>query len=101
LVARSIQRFELFKDARGEFRFHLKAANGEIIASGEGYKSKAGRGERHQIGADQRARGRGGGPDREVRSASGEFVAFVEEFVDLATRRRATVLADGTAHGSD
>lgn len=23
------------------FRFHLKAANGEIIASGQGYKSKA------------------------------------------------------------
>jgi uncharacterized protein YegP (UPF0339 family) len=26
---------------RGEYRFHLKAANGEIIASSEGYKSKA------------------------------------------------------------
>ncbi len=33
--------FELFKDARGEFRFHLKAANGEIVASSEGYGSKA------------------------------------------------------------
>ena len=32
--------FELFKDARGEFRFHLKAANGEIVASSEGYTSK-------------------------------------------------------------
>ncbi|HZC89679.1 MAG TPA: YegP family protein [Mycobacterium sp.] len=31
----------MFKDARGEYRFHLKAANGEIIASSEGYKSKA------------------------------------------------------------
>jgi uncharacterized protein YegP (UPF0339 family) len=34
-------KFELFKDHAGEFRFHLKAANGEIIASSEGYKSKA------------------------------------------------------------
>jgi uncharacterized protein YegP (UPF0339 family) len=25
----------------GEFRFHLKAPNGEVIASSEGYKSKA------------------------------------------------------------
>jgi Domain of unknown function (DUF1508) len=25
-----------------EYRFHLRAANGEIIASSEGYKSKAG-----------------------------------------------------------
>lgn len=34
-------KFELYKDARGEFRFRLKAANGEVIASGEGYTSKA------------------------------------------------------------
>jgi uncharacterized protein len=34
-------KFELFKDKGGDFRFHLKAANGEIIASGQGYKSKA------------------------------------------------------------
>jgi uncharacterized protein YegP (UPF0339 family) len=34
-------KFEIFKDARGEYRFHLTAANGEIIASSEGYKSKA------------------------------------------------------------
>jgi hypothetical protein len=25
--------FEIFKDARGGYRFHLKAANGEIIAA--------------------------------------------------------------------
>jgi uncharacterized protein len=34
-------KFEIYKDARGEFRFRLMAANGEIIASSEGYKSKA------------------------------------------------------------
>jgi uncharacterized protein len=34
-------KFELFKDRGGNFRFHPKAANGEIIASGQGYKSKA------------------------------------------------------------
>jgi uncharacterized protein len=36
-------KFELFKDKdKGrDFRFHLKAPNGEIIASGQGYKSKA------------------------------------------------------------
>jgi hypothetical protein len=32
--------FELYNDARGEYRFYLKAANGEIIASSESYKSK-------------------------------------------------------------
>ena len=34
-------KFELFKDARGKFRFHLKAASGEIVASSAGYSSKA------------------------------------------------------------
>jgi hypothetical protein len=33
--------FEIFKDKSGEFRFRLKAANGEVIASSEGYNSKA------------------------------------------------------------
>jgi uncharacterized protein YegP (UPF0339 family) len=35
-------RFELYQDGRGEYRFRLKAGNGEIIAVSEGYKSKAG-----------------------------------------------------------
>ncbi|MDJ0419687.1 YegP family protein [Rhodococcus opacus] len=34
-------KFELFKDTGGKFRFHLKAANGEIIAASQGYTSKA------------------------------------------------------------
>ena len=35
-------KFEVYADKRGEFRFRLKAANGQIIAVGEGYKAKAG-----------------------------------------------------------
>ena len=34
-------KFEVYKDKAGEFRFRLKAKNGEIIAVGEGYKAKA------------------------------------------------------------
>ena len=34
-------KFELFVDKGGEYRFNLKASNGEVIASSEGYKSKA------------------------------------------------------------
>ncbi|TGK77556.1 DUF1508 domain-containing protein [Leptospira noumeaensis] len=33
-------KFEIYKDKSGEFRFRLKAGNGEIIASSEGYSSK-------------------------------------------------------------
>ena len=35
-------KFEVFKDSKGEFRFRLKAGNGEIIAVGEGYVAKDG-----------------------------------------------------------
>jgi hypothetical protein len=34
-------KFEIYQDKKGEYRFRLKAGNGEIIATGEGYKSKA------------------------------------------------------------
>ena len=34
-------KFEVYADKRGEFRFRLKATNGQIIATGEGYKAKA------------------------------------------------------------
>ncbi|PJZ48032.1 YegP family protein [Leptospira saintgironsiae] len=33
-------KFVIYQDAKGEYRFRLKAANGEIIATGEGYTSK-------------------------------------------------------------
>lgn len=35
-------KFEVYIDKAGEFRFRLKATNGQIIATGEGYKSKSG-----------------------------------------------------------
>lgn len=33
-------KFEVYKDKAGEYRFRLKARNGEIIAVSEGYKAK-------------------------------------------------------------
>ncbi len=35
-------KFEVYADKAGEFRFRLKAGNGQIIATSEGYKSKSG-----------------------------------------------------------
>lgn len=35
-------KFELYTDKSGEYRFRLKAGNGEVIATSEGYSSKAG-----------------------------------------------------------
>lgn len=38
---RSRLRFELRRDPNAEYRWRLKGGNGELIASGEGYKAKA------------------------------------------------------------
>jgi len=34
--------FEIYKDRVGEYRFRLRAPNGEIVAVSEGYETKAG-----------------------------------------------------------
>ena len=34
-------KFEMYVDKKGEFRFRLKATNGQIIATSEGYTTKA------------------------------------------------------------
>ncbi|GAA3583814.1 YegP family protein [Amycolatopsis ultiminotia] len=34
-------KFEVYEDKAGKFRFRLKAGNGEIVASGEAYETKA------------------------------------------------------------
>lgn len=35
-------KFELYQDKGGDYRFRLKAGNDEVIATGQGYSSKAG-----------------------------------------------------------
>ncbi len=37
----SCPKFEIYTDQAGEFRFRLKASNGQIIAVSEGYAAKA------------------------------------------------------------
>ena len=33
-------KYEMYTDKKGEYRFRLKAANGQIVAVGEGYKAE-------------------------------------------------------------
>ena len=40
VVAVTNPKFEVYADKCGEFRFRLKARNGEVIAASEGYKAK-------------------------------------------------------------
>ena len=41
VVPATCPKFEIYNDKAGEFRFRLKARNGEIILASEGYKTKA------------------------------------------------------------
>jgi uncharacterized protein YegP (UPF0339 family) len=33
-------KFEIYRDKQGQYRFRLLAANGQVIATGQGYKAK-------------------------------------------------------------
>ncbi|GAA5141654.1 YegP family protein [Pseudonocardia adelaidensis] len=33
--------FEVYKDRAGKYRFRLKASNGQVVATGEAYETKA------------------------------------------------------------
>lgn len=35
-------KFEIYTDAKGEYRFRLKAGNGEVVATGESYPTLSG-----------------------------------------------------------
>ena len=37
-----MDKFEIYQDKKGEFRWRLRADNNQVIAAGEGYSSKAG-----------------------------------------------------------
>ena len=41
IVKAKCPKFEIYVDKAGEYRFRLKATNGQIIAVSEGYKAKA------------------------------------------------------------
>ncbi|MCU1629925.1 MAG: hypothetical protein JWP64_4874 [Pseudonocardia sp.] len=34
-------KFEVYQDRGGKYRFRLKASNGQVVASGEAYETKA------------------------------------------------------------
>lgn len=37
-----MSKYEIYRDTSGDHRWRLKASNGRIVASGEGYKTRAG-----------------------------------------------------------
>lgn len=85
-------KFEIRKSENGKFHFHLKAANGEKILSGETYESKAGA----QNGAEsvkrnaandssfERKTSAGGESYFVLKAANGEIVGTSETYSSAA-----------------
>jgi uncharacterized protein len=55
-------KFEVYKDRSGKFRFRLKASNGQVVATGEAYETKAAA----KKGCDSVLRAATGAPIEEV-----------------------------------
>lgn len=70
LESKMAGKFEVYKDKAGEFRFRLKAGNGENILASEGYKAK-----KSCLAGIESVKKNSQVPDRFVKktSASGKF----------------------------
>lgn len=87
-------KFEIYKDKGGEFRFRLRAANGEIILSSEGYLAAASArsgAESVKKSADllsrfERRSSANGKPYFTLRAANGEVIGVSEMYADEAAR---------------
>jgi len=87
-------KFELFKDKAGEFRFRLKAGNGEIILASEGYKQRASavkgiESVRKNSAHDdrfERKEGASGKSSFNLRATNGQVIGTSESYSSAASR---------------
>lgn len=57
-------KFEVYQDRAGKFRFRLKSSNGQVVATGQGYETKAAA----KKGCESVLRAADGAPIEEVQS---------------------------------
>lgn len=87
-------KFELYKDKAGEFRFRLKAGNGEIILASEGYKQKASakngiESVRKNAANDarfERRETKGGAPRFNLKASNGQVIGTSESYSSDSAR---------------
>ncbi|WP_170480704.1 YegP family protein [Ruegeria arenilitoris] len=87
-------KFELYTDKAGEFRFRLKAGNGEIILASEGYKQKASAENgidsvRRNASDDSRYERKdtsSGNPMFNLRASNGQVIGTSEQYSSTAAR---------------
>jgi len=81
-------KFEIYIDKRNEFRFRLKAANGQIILASEGYKAKSGcsngiesvRKNSSGDGNYERLTSKGGSPYFNLKAPNGQVIGTSEMY---------------------
>ncbi len=101
-------KFEIFTDRAGEFRFHLKAGNGEIILASEGYKQKAGAengiASVKQNAPDdaryERKDAANGEPMFNLRAPNGQVIGTSETYSSASARERGIEAVKSTAPGA-
>ncbi|WP_417784553.1 YegP family protein [Tenacibaculum sp.] len=83
-----MQKFELYKDKGGEFRFRLKVANGQNILASEGYKTKASctngiesvRNNSQEDGRYERLESQSGKPYFNLKATNGQVIGTSEMY---------------------
>ena len=81
-------KFEIYNDKKGEFRFRLKAANGQNILASEGYKAKSGctngiksvRENSQSDGNYERLQSKGGSPYFNLKASNGQVIGSSEMY---------------------
>jgi uncharacterized protein YegP (UPF0339 family) len=87
-------KFELYKDKAGEFRFRLKAGNGQVILASEGYKTRASalkgiesvRKNSQTDARFERAETSGGKPRFNLKATNGQVIGTSETYESVSAR---------------
>ena len=101
-------KFEVYKDKRGEFRFRLKASNGQNILASEGYSSK--KGCENGIASVQknckddncfdRLKAKNGKPFFNLKSTNGQVVGSSQQYASTSTMENGIKSVKNNAPGA-
>jgi uncharacterized protein YegP (UPF0339 family) len=103
-----MQKFEIYKDRGGEFRFRLKAANGQNILASEGYKAKTGctngiesvRNNSQDDSKFERLESKSGSPYFNLKASNGQVVGTSEMYSSLSAMENGIASVKKNAPGA-
>jgi len=102
-------KFELYKDKAGEFRFRLKAGNGQVILASEGYKQRASamngiesvRKNSQDDARFERTETKGGKARFNLKSTNGQVIGTSESYNSTSSRENGVKSVATNAPGAD